>query len=113
MEILILIFVNWCFTTGIVNSSLIDPIRNYFLVKYPPIHKLLSCVRCLGFWVGFITFGYSTYSGDINQILWFPLWLNFLIFPFVQSASGVILENFIIFMGKISYININNGRDNE
>jgi hypothetical protein len=45
--------------------------------------------------------------------LWFPLWLNFLIFPFVQSASGVILENFIIFMGKISYININNGRDNE
>lgn len=107
METLILIFINWCFTTTMVNAEVLDPLRNYFLVKSPKIHKLLSCIRCLGFWIGLITFGFYTYFGKISGIVWFPLWANYLIYPFVQSASGVILENFIIFLGKITYININ------
>jgi hypothetical protein len=107
MEILILLFINWCFTTGVINASILDQIRNYFLVRLPMFGKLISCVRCLGFWVGFFTFGAYTYLEKIDGILFFPIWLNYLIYPFVQSASCVILENFIIFLGKLNYININ------
>jgi hypothetical protein len=107
IQIPILLFINWCLTTSVINASILDQIRNYLLVRFPLLGKLISCVRCLGFWIGLSTFSLYTYFGKVDGILFLPVWANYIIYPFVQSASCVILENFIVFLGKLTYININ------
>lgn len=52
MEYLIYILIGWGLTDFLVNGSILDKIRVYFLVKFPLFAKLLSCIRCSGFWVG-------------------------------------------------------------
>lgn len=52
MEHLIYILIGWGVTDFLVNGSILDGIRSYSLVKVPILAKLLSCIRCSGFWVG-------------------------------------------------------------
>lgn len=99
---LILIFTAWSVTSIVVNGSIFDGVRNYFLVKSPFFGKLLSCVMCLSVWVGTLIF---------IPALWFdvaiplspgslPDWANYFIFPIITSGFSVLLESFIIFLVK-------------
>lgn len=54
MEYLIYILIGWGITDFLVNGSILDKLRVYLLVKFPLLAKLLSCIRCSGFWVGVI-----------------------------------------------------------
>jgi hypothetical protein len=112
MEMIIfLLFAGWSITSGIVNGSLLDPIRNWTLVKAPFFSKLFTCIRCLGFWIGLLLFGWLTNSGILGPII--PgldsgSLVNYLIFPFIQSGSGVIIESLIVFLMRNKKIEINN-----
>ena len=64
MNFLIYILIGWGITDILVNGSIFNEIRNYFLVKFPSIGKLFSCVQCSGFWVG-ILMGILFYSDFI------------------------------------------------
>lgn len=103
MEILFLLFIGWTITSGIVNGSILDKPRRWTLVKFPILGNLLSCIRCLGFWAGFLIFGYLTHEDILGSILpWVTSdpFINYLIFPFLQSSVGVIIESVIIFLRK-------------
>ena len=113
MNILLIIFVGWCITSTIVNSDILDPIRNYLLVKTPKLSKLMTCVRCLGFWIGLLIFGVINYNGSLNQFFGLPLWVNYFIFPFVQSSSGVIIESFVVFLHSRNTVILNNNKDSQ
>jgi hypothetical protein len=113
MNILLIIFVGWCITSTIVNSDILDPIRNYLLVKTPKLSKLMTCVRCLGFWVGLLIFGVINYNGNLNQFFGLPLWVNYFIFPFVQSSGGVIIESFVVFLHSRNTVILNNNKDSQ
>lgn len=54
MNFLIYILIGWGITDILVNGSIFNGIRNYFLVKSPSIGKLFSCIQCSGFWVGIL-----------------------------------------------------------
>jgi len=111
MELLFLLFIGWCITSGIVNGTLIDPIRNWALVKAPFISKLFTCIRCLGFWVGFFLFGLLTLRGIIGPVipgLATGCYVNYLVFPFIQSGFGIIVESVVIFLMRDRRIEINN-----
>ena len=41
-------------TNLLVNASILDTPRYYLSSKSVLVEKLLSCMMCLGFWVGFI-----------------------------------------------------------
>ena len=109
--ILFLLFAGWSITSGIVNGSLLDPVRNWTLVKAPFFSKLFTCIRCLGFWVGLFIFGYLTRIGIIEPVipgLSTGSLVNYLLFPFIQSGSGIIIESVIIFLMRNKKIEINN-----
>lgn len=108
-----MLFVGWCITSTVVNADILDPIRNYLLVKLPKLAKLLSCVRCLGFWVGALLFGAINYSGNLDQLFGLPIWLNYFMFPFVQSSSGVIMESVLVFLYSKNTVVINNKEDSK
>ena len=111
MELLFLLFTGWCITSGIVNGSLLDPIRNWTLVKAPMISKLFTCIRCLGFWVGFFLFGSLTMFNVIGPVisgLSTGTLINYILFPFIQSSSGIIIESVVIFLMRDRRIEINN-----
>jgi len=98
MHYLIYILIGWGITDVLVNGSILNEIRCYFLVKFPLIAKLLTCIRCSGFWVG-ILMGLIFYftSGEV-------LFLDFLelpVFPvlasgFLISGSSVIINALMI-----------------
>ena len=112
MEMLIfLLFTGWSITSGIVNGSLVDPIRNWVFVKAPFFSKLFTCIRCLGFWVGFLLFGSLTFLEIIGPVipgLESGSIINYLLFPFIQSGSGILIESVIIFLMRDRKIEINN-----
>jgi hypothetical protein len=106
--IIFLLFVGWCVTTTIINGDIFDPIRNYTLVRFPKISKLFTCIRCLGFWIGFIGFGSLTIFGVLGEILaGVHPFFNFIILPFVQSGSCILFESIIVFLHKQTTVNIN------
>lgn len=113
MNILLIIFVGWCITSAIVNSDILDPIRNYLLVKTPKLSKLMTCVRCLGFWIGILIFGTINYSGGLDQFFGLPLWANYFIFPFVQSSGGVMIESIVVFLHSRNTVVLNNNKDSQ
>ncbi len=113
MNILLILFVGWCITSTIVNADVLDPIRNYLLVKAPKLSKLMTCVRCLGFWVGAILFGCINYLGNLDSFFGLPIYLNYFIFPFVQSSSGVVMESVLVFLHSRNTVVINNNEDHK
>ena len=93
------LFLGWCLTSLLVNGSIFDPIRNYLLVMYPFFGKLLSCIQCTGVWVGALIFWPLLYSSNLEPS--FNLgWINYLIYPVIQSGFGVLVESFVIMMVK-------------
>lgn len=113
MNILLILFFGWCITSTIVNADVLDPIRNYLLVRLPKLSKLMTCVRCLGFWVGALLFGAINYSGNLEPFFGLPIWLNYFMLPFVQSSSGVIMESCLVFLHSRNTVVINNKEDSK
>ena len=113
MNIIFALFIGWSITSAIVNSDLLDPIRNYLLVRSPKLSKLMTCIRCLGFWVGAVLFGTVNYMGNLDSLFGLPTFLNYLIFPFVQSSCGVAIESILVFMHSRNTIVINNDKDSK
>ncbi len=110
MEILLfLLFSGWCITSGIINGTILDPLRNWTLVRMPIFGKLLTCIRCLGFWVGFVLFGFLTCTGTLGPIIpGTSTLMNYILLPFIQSGSGVIIESAVIFLMRDRKNIINN-----
>lgn len=54
LQLLIFILVSVSATNILVNSELFDSIREKIGAKSLYLQKLLSCMMCLGFWVGII-----------------------------------------------------------
>lgn len=102
MEILILFFLGWCVSTILVNGSIFDGLKNYFLIKSPIFAKLLDCIMCTSFWVGGIIFwSLIPYGFDLPQFFnKVPIWTSYLILPFMQSGVSVIIESSVIFLVK-------------
>ena len=69
MDCLIYILIGWGITDILVNGSILDGIRNFFLVKVPFLGKLFTCIQCSGFWVGILLGVLSTLN-----FLETPLW---------------------------------------
>jgi hypothetical protein len=111
MNILFILFVGWCITSTTVNADVLDPIRNYLLVKAPKLSKLMTCVRCLGFWVGALLFGAINFLGNLDSFFGLPVYFNYFIFPFVQSSSGVIMESVLVFLHSRNTVVINNNEN--
>jgi len=103
MEVTFLfLFWGWCITSIIVNGKIFDPLKNYLVVKSPFLFQMTMCVMCTGFWIGFLVFTPSISSGVINPLFTekIPYWMNFIIFPFLQSGISVLIESFLIFLVK-------------
>jgi hypothetical protein len=92
MEYLIYILIGWGITDILVNGSILDRVRVYFLVKFPLLSKLLTCIRCSGFWVG-ILMGVvlSLTQGELKL-------LNVLGSGFLISGSSVIINALMIYL---------------
>ena len=99
---LILLFFGWCVSTILVNGSIFDGIRNYFLVKSPVLGKLFSCIMCSSFWIGVALFYPGILLGYALPIYphVLPLWFNFLMFPILQSGTSILIESLVVFMVK-------------
>lgn len=95
MNFLVYILVGWGLTDILVNGSILNSIRNYFIVKSPVISKLLTCIQCSGFWVGILL-------GILSQLSLIPsqfgncYWI-FGIFAsgFLVSGSSVIINSLV------------------
>ena len=96
---LIFLFIGWSITSIIVNGKIFSSLRNYFLVKNPFIGNLLSCIQCTSVWVGALMFSLLLAFNQIQGVSEHQ-WVNYLVYPFLQSGSAVILESFVIFLVK-------------
>lgn len=58
----LLFFILGCYgvTTLIVQSKIMEPVREFFKDRVEFVYKLLNCMMCTGFWVGlFFTLGFK------------------------------------------------------
>ena len=58
----LLFFILGCygFTLLVVESKIMEPVREFFKDRVNFVHKLLNCMMCTGFWVGlFFTIGFK------------------------------------------------------
>jgi hypothetical protein len=108
MDLILLLLLGWGITSTVINGSIFDPIRNYFLVKSPILGKLLVCVRCLGFWVGTVIFIPLLAIGivDFSSYSNLPFWFWIISMPIFQSNFGVLMESFLIYLLKGTKSNI-------
>lgn len=90
---LIYILIGWGTTDILVNGSILDGLRSYAIVKFPLLAKLLTCVRCSGFWVGILM---GLLSGGIFELSFYPL--GVLTSGFLVSGSSVILNALMIYL---------------
>lgn len=104
MDFIILLFGAWAITSIFVNGSIFDKFRNYLIVKHPFLGKLFSCTMCLGFWIGLFLYLPLFYFNCLDPIFSsnIPFFLNYLLFPFIQSGFGVLMESFVIYLVKNS-----------
>lgn len=101
MEYLIFILVGWGITDFLVSGSILDRIRIYFLVKVPLMGKLLSCVRCSGFWVG-VLMGTLSMNGFFSMPMigsenFKTLIVQILASGFLISGSSVIINSLLFY----------------
>jgi hypothetical protein len=108
MTYILLFLLGWGITSTIVNGSIFNGIRNYFLVRFPLLGKLFSCIRCLGFWVGASIFIPLIFLNIIPPIFptEIPYFISILSMPILQSNFGVVVESFLIFLVKGTKSNI-------
>ena len=92
MDYLIYILVGWGITDILVNGSILQGIRNYFLVQLPFFGKLFTCIQCSGFWVG-ILLGILSHLEILSSPLWdSPALAQIVGSGFLISGSCVILN---------------------
>lgn len=107
METLIWLIVGWSITSILVNGTILDPVRNYFIVKLPFFSKLLTCIQCSGFWVG-IFLGLLSLSGLTVDLLKFHfihiglagIVAKIIAYGFLNSGVSVILDSLIVYFIK-------------
>jgi hypothetical protein len=116
-KMLIYSFIGWGITNILVNGSIFDEFRNYCLVMLPKLGKLLTCMQCSGFWVGFLM-GLLNFGGVI-QNPWaeffhfqgeiagkFQHFMEFVLLIFTSgvwiSGASVTINTFLIFLARIS-----------
>lgn len=90
---LIYILIGWGATDILVNGSILDRIRIYLMVKSPTLSKLLTCIRCSGFWVGILM---GVFTGGISIFSYYPL--QILSSGFLVSGSSVIINALMIYL---------------
>ena len=60
MSLLFFILGCYGFTTLVVQSKIMEPIREFFNGRVNFMYKLLNCMMCTGFWAGlFFTLGFK------------------------------------------------------
>lgn len=100
MEIFISLFLCWCITNIIVNGDILDPIRNWTLVKIPIIGKLLSCIMCSGLWIGILIYPLMVLFTDIENVLFNNLIIDWISFSFISSGYSVVINSLMIYFLK-------------
>jgi hypothetical protein len=75
---MLLYFIMGCYgiTLLVVQSKIMEPVREFFKDRVNFVYKLLNCMMCTGFWVGlFFTLGfkfspsYDLFSGSHSNTL--------------------------------------------
>lgn len=114
MELLIYLLIGWGITDFLVNGSILDGIRIYLLVKYPTFGKLLSCIRCSGFWVGVLMglISIKTMGGSIVPVEEIPTF-QVIGSGFLISGSSIIINALMIFLLTRNLKNNNQTTDEE
>ena len=105
MNFLIYILIGWGITDILVNGSIFNGVRNYFLVKSPAIGKLFSCVQCSGFWVG-ILMGILFYSNLIFSPFDKAYFLSDVI------ASGALISGSCVIINSLVFSMYSRGNKN-
>lgn len=90
---LIYILIGWGATDILVNGSILDGLRVYATVKFPLLSKLLTCVRCSGFWVGILM---GLFSGGVFGLSSYPI--GILTSGFFISGSSVIINALMVYL---------------
>lgn len=90
---LLYILIGWGATDILVNGSILDGIRIYMMVKFPFVSKLLTCIRCSGFWVGILMGILSLKSIGFSISA-----LHVLASGFLVSGSSVIINALMIYL---------------
>ena len=108
MTYILLFLLGWGITSTIVNGSIFNGIRNYLLIKSTLLGKLFSCIRCLGFWVGFAIYIPLIHFNFLFPIFpeEIPYFISIFSMPILQSNFGVVMESFLIFLVKGTKSNI-------
>ena len=113
MDYLIYILIGWGITDFLVNGSILDQIRVYFLVKSPMLAKLLTCIRCSGFWVG-VLMGVFCLLDLASSPLWnFNPVVQTIASGFLISGSSVIINALIFSFFSRRIVNKNQSTDEE
>jgi hypothetical protein len=106
----LIFFLMGCYgiTTLIVQSKIMEPLRNYFKVKKSYLYKLITCMMCTGFWVSIISSFSLQYSisynifADGNFINVFDFFF-YLIFD-ASFISGMIFLIYLIQLNLERYV---------
>jgi uncharacterized membrane protein len=89
----------------VVASYIFSPVRSFFLVKFPFIGRLLSCVQCFGFWSGVIVYLLSI-SGLIDRRFTSPddfshyIVIEAFLYGLASSLISVIINSVIFFLNR-------------
>ena len=108
MKELILFFIlGWSITSILVNGSIFDSLRIYTQVKVPILSKLLTCMQCSGFWIGFFLGILAIQKIIIDPISLFHIItinstillyvLTVVTYGFLNSGISVIINSLIIY----------------
>lgn len=104
MGYLIYILIGWGITDFLVNGSILDRVRVYFLVKVPVLAELLTCIRCSGFWVGSLM-GLVCLSGVMKSpFLDFHPLVQVISSGFLIGGSSVIINSLMIYFLSPRYL---------
>jgi hypothetical protein len=49
--------------------------------------------------------------GNLDPLFGLPIWVNYFIFPFVQSSCGVIMESLLVFLHSRNTVVIDRNQD--
>jgi hypothetical protein len=104
MDLILFLLVSFSFCYLVVTSYIVAPVRNYFLVKYPYIGKLLSCIQCFGFWSGFLFsllsyFGLISINQDNIRYSDIPIF-SFLLCGLLASLFSVLANSLIFYLNS-------------
>ena len=103
----------------VVASYIFSPIRNFLLVKFPFIGRLLSCIQCFGFWSGLLIYSVCK-SGMMGSMFLFSegfsdfVFVEAILYGLAASLASVFLNSIIFFLNsKDTYIISKNQQEND